>query len=116
MQPEQLTIGHAIARRAAQEGMDRALQGAENKVPRWGDMAYAWLLAYAKKHERFMGWMLVKASALDDGFPTPENEKAWGGVIKRAARAGVIVHAGTAKDPYRHCNPIPVWRSTVYGT
>lgn len=112
----QLDITFEIARRAAREGMDRAEQGAENKVPKWGELAYAWIVAYAKRNERFTGWMLVKAASHDPNFPAPENEKAWGGPIQRAARRGVIVRDGTEKDPYRHGNPIPVWRSTVYGS
>lgn len=112
---EQLDITFEIARRAAQEGMDRALQGAENKVPTWGELAFNWLVAYAKKNAHFTGWMVVKASSLDPNFPIPENEKAWGSPIQRAARRGIIVKDGTTKDPYRHGNPIPVWRSKVFG-
>lgn len=111
----QLDISFESARRAAQEGMERAEQGAENKVPKWGELAYHWLVEYARRTERFTGWMVVKAASNDPNFPRPDNEKAWGGPIQRAARRGVIVRAGTQKDPYRHGNPIPLWRSTIYG-
>ncbi len=111
----QLRIEHAIAASLAREGMERAEQHAENKIPKWGELAYRWIERYARQHERFTGWMLVKAASNDPNFPTPPNEKAWGGPIQRAARRGIIERVGTEKDPYRHGNPIPVWRSTIFG-
>lgn len=110
--PEQLTIEHAIAR--ADEGMRRSLERAERETPDWGDLAYRFLEGYARAHERFAGWMVVKAAANLGDFPTPPNAKAWGAVIQRAARAGVIERVGIAKDPNRHGNPIPLWGSRVY--
>ena len=110
----QLRIEHEIARRQADEGMGRALDRAERDVPKWGDIAFARIVAYAKQHESFCGWMVVKAAAMDPNFPHPENEKAWGAPMQRAAREKVIERAGTVKDPNRHGNPIPLWRSLVY--
>ena len=112
---EQLTILHEIARRQAQEGMDRALESAEQVVPKWGDIAFAWIERYARSHQRFTGWMLVKAAANDPNFPPPPTEKAWGGPIQRASRRGIIRRVGTEKDPHRHGNPIPLWESTICG-
>lgn len=114
MEHNQLTIDQEIARRQAEEGMGRALDRAERQTPQWGELAYQRIVAYAKKHERFCGWMVVKATALDPTFPAPPNEKAWGGPMQRAARAKVIERVGTAKDPNRHGNPIPLWASRIY--
>lgn len=114
-EPVQLSIQHEIARHAAQDGMDRALSGAESVVPKWGETAYQFLVEYARRHQRFAGWMCVKSAALDPNFPQPPNEKAWGGPIQKAARRGVIRRVGTTEDPHRHANPVPLWESTVYG-
>ena len=103
------------AKRLADSGMQRALDHAERVVPSWGERAYQRIVAYAKQHETFCGWMVVKAAALDPTFPEPPNQKAWGGPMQRAARAGIIERIGTAKDPNRHCNPIPLWKSRVFG-
>ena len=111
---QQLDITHEIARRQAEEGMGRALDRAERAVPRWGDLAFDRIVTYAKAHETFCGWMVVKAAALDPNFPQPENEKAWGAPMQRASRERVIERIGIAKDPNRHGNPIPLWRSLVY--
>lgn len=112
----QLTIRHAIAASIAQDGMDRALDTTEKSIPDWGDLALDYIKRYAKRHPVFAGWMIVKAAACDPNFPAPESEKAWGQPIKMAAKAGIIARDGTTKDPNRHGNPVPVWRSTVYET
>ena len=106
---EQLTIEHEIARRQAERGMHRALERAADGLPEWPELAYWFLRAYAGRHERFAGWMVVRAAAASPDFPSPPNAKAWGGVIQRAAREGLIARCGTARDPHRHCNPIPLW-------
>lgn len=110
-QPE---FDFAAAAAAAELGIRRALDRAERAVPTWGDIALAFLRKYAEQHERFAGWMVVKSAALDPAFPKPPNDKAWGGPIKKAAHTKIIEFAGTTKDPNRHCNRIPVWRSLVY--
>lgn len=110
----QLTIQHAIAASLAQDGMDLALDNTEKVTPTWGDMAVDYIRRYAKRHPVFAGWMIVKAAACDPNFPAPESEKAWGQPIKRAAKAGIIKRDGYTKDPNRHNNDIPKWKSLVY--
>ena len=108
----QLTIYDALAK--ADQGMGRALDRAERQTPAWGEIAYRFIEEYARQHAEFPGWVVVKSAAVTVNFPEPPTEKAWGAVIKRAARARVIERAGTVKDPNRHGNPIPLWRSLVY--
>ena len=109
---QQLTIDDAIQQ--AEAGMRQALDHAESDIPGWGELAYQRIVAYAKQHERFCGWMVVKAAAMDPAFPAPPTEKSWGAPMKRAAHAGIIERVGTAKDPNRHGNPIPLWQSRVF--
>jgi hypothetical protein len=99
----------AIAREKAEQGMRRTLSAAERRTPGWGDIAYEFLRDYAKVNERFTGWMVVRSAA--ERIPEPPNPKAWGSVIQKAARAGVIRKVGTTPDVHRHGNPIPVWES-----
>lgn len=113
--PEQLDIMQAIARSQAEEGMRRSLEHAEAELDNWGDIAFEFLKAYARSHESFAGWMVVRKSENDGHFPTSPNAKAWGAVIHRAARLKIIERVGTTKDPHRHGNPIPLWRSLIYG-
>lgn len=111
---QQLTLAHQVAREVAERGMRRSLDAAESEWPQWADMASAYLRAYAARNEHFAGWMVVRAAANDVFFPAPPNAKAWGMVIRRAARAGLIEAAGMTTDPHRHSNPIVLWRSRIF--
>lgn len=100
-------VAHRRAREAAEEGMQRVLDLAERATPGWAELAYAFVCDYAKTRERFTGWMMVQDSR--HVVPPPPNPKAWGPVILRAARRGVIRKVGHTPDVNRHGNPIPVW-------
>lgn len=93
-------------------GITRAVSNAEGKTPGWSDLALAWIRLYAYEHrgEKFIGRDIVLASR-NAGVIQPPNDKAWGGPMMRAARAGVIRKVGTAPDPNRHCNPVPLWEA-----
>ena len=112
--PEQLTLAHDIARRHAETGMQRALERAADGMPQWPELAFDFLRTYARANENFAGWMVVRSAANTFEFPAPPTAKAWGAVLKRAVREGVIACAGMTKDPHRHGNPIPLWKSLVY--
>jgi hypothetical protein len=98
------------ARREAQEGIDRAVEAADREVASWSDNALAWVKLYAtlNRGKRVIGADIVQAS-IAHKIIQPPNPKAWGGPIQRAARAGYIVKVGTAPDPNRHTNPVPLW-------
>lgn len=98
------------ARRDAQEGIDRALATAEREIEGWGDLAYRFIRNYAtvNKGKRVIGHEIIKAS-VSYGIVQPGNSKAWGGPLQRAARNGLILKVGTAADPNRHTNPVPLW-------
>lgn len=51
-----------------------------------------------------------------DGFEDPPDGRAWGSVVMRAAKAGIIKRIGYApmKSPNCHANPKSVWRSLVF--
>ena len=112
--PEQLTISHEIARRHAETGMQGALERAADGMPQWPELAFDFLRRYARLHRDFAGWMVVRSAATSPNFPAPPTGKAWGAVIKCAARLGWIERVGMTKDPFRHGNPIPLWRSLLH--
>lgn len=101
----------AVAERNA--GMQRATDHAEADHPNWGVLALDYLKAYAATHERFPGWFVTKAASLSKAVPEASG-KAWGSIFTKAARQGWIVRDGFDKDPNRHMNPCPVWRSMCY--
>ena len=98
------------ARRDAQKGIDQAVAAAERKVSGWSAVALEFIRLYClqRKGERCTGHDIVKASKAK-GVIQPENAKAWGGPIQRAAREGLIRRVGYTDDPNRHGNPIPLW-------
>lgn len=101
------------ARRAAQDGIDQAVAAAERSAPGWSTEAFAFIRKFAEQQrgKRYIGHEIVQAS-IAAGVAQPQNEKAWGGPIQRAARAKVITRVGYAEDPNRHGNPVPLWETT----
>lgn len=111
-------MNNAAARQAgddgAMRGMTRAVEHADKKVPRWSDMAF----------EYVMDWLALTDSGseliapelrewcYEHGLPRPPSEQSWGWVIKRAKKAGLIVHGGftTYGDTKMHTQSIMVWR------
>jgi hypothetical protein len=100
------------AKRAAQDGIDRAVAAADRSIAGWSDFAFDFikLWASANSGKRAIGHDIVQAS-IAAGIAQPPNPKAWGGPIQRAARIGVIRKVGTAPDPNRHTNPVPLWEA-----
>lgn len=101
------------ARAARDDGMQRAVEHADRVTPMWSDMAYAFLEGYAREHELFTTEDMRFASA--GTIPSPDEGRAWGGVVQRASRAGLIRLDGfvTARDPKVHCNVVKRWRSRI---
>jgi hypothetical protein len=102
----------AAARAARDDGMQRAATHADDVVARWTDNALAFVKAYAQLHQHLTG-EYVRFFAESQGLPAAPDNRAWGAVMIRAARAGLIEKDGwtTARDPKGHCHPIAQWRS-----
>lgn len=96
------------ARRDA--GMARARDHAEADVPGWGDHAYALLHQYAL--DQRMPWTCeaFRPWAYDRGLPVPANERAWGPVVQRAIRAGLIERVGYAPAASSNGSPKATYR------
>ena len=110
---QQMTLDDALA--AANTGMARALDRAERDTPDWADTAYKFLEQYAARNREFPGFFVTAASELDKSFPVPSNERAWGGIYRRAQKDGIIIKiAQRMKHPKRHGSEAIVYRSLVY--
>lgn len=99
-----------FARAARDEGISRAVDRVDRAIAGWSDLAFDFIKLYAQQHrgQTFIGRDITQA-AKSWGLIEPPNDKAWGGPMLRASRAGVIRKIGTAPDPNRHCNPVPLW-------
>lgn len=90
-------------------GIRRAVEHANVQVHGWSDQAYNFLLDYAKKHREFMVEDVREASK--GVVPVPPSTRAWGGVIVRASKAGVVKRKGfqKVKNAKAHCTPATLW-------
>jgi hypothetical protein len=82
-----------VGKRYADDGAKRAIDHAEIESPSWADKAGDFLIQYIKHGKEFMVEDLRLASR--GTIPEPPSLRAWGGVIKRAAKAGLIYRTGT---------------------
>jgi hypothetical protein len=94
-------------------GMQQALDHAERKEPKWGSIAYDFLLGFAQKHHVFISEDVSDASKRA-GFPQPPTDRAWGAVYTRAQNNGIIVKHGIGRSRRRHASICPLWRSKVF--
>ena len=96
--------GHQLAI----DGMNQALEHAEEVYENWGDHAFEMLKRYPG--EQFMAED-VREWAESMGFPSAPSNRAWGGVIARARRAGIIRRIGyrAVNNPKAHRTPATLW-------
>lgn len=98
-------------------GMERAARHADRVTPKWSVNAGVLLgtfcsrqRALGRRDQTFLTEDL-RDFASDQGFPEPPDRRAWGAVLVRAARAGVIRKVGYAKstDARRHSGVATEW-------
>ncbi len=94
-------------------GILNASIGAEIAVPGWSLEAFAFLKRFAEQHAQFMAEDVVKAAAADH-LPAPPDGRAFGGVIQRAVREGLIRKIGYAPAATSNLSPKCVWQSLVF--
>jgi hypothetical protein len=110
MQPEQ------IAHEKAESGMRRSLEHAEAESPGWSELAFKFVrLFWSQRGDKQCVGRDIVLAAKEYGLIQPPTDKAWGAVLKRAAKAGVMVRVGTAKDTNRHGNLVPLWAAAKDG-
>lgn len=66
--------------------------------PGWTDLAFAYFVRWCqgKRGQVITAEDVTDEYAMDANFVQPHDDRAWGAVIKRAIKAGVIVYV----DPY----------------
>lgn len=110
MNPLQLNILGAIEKRDA--GISLAEDHADAVSAGWAARAYQILLEFIKEyHNPFMVEELRAYAAVVD-FEAPPSNRAWGAVILRAVKNGLVVSAGynLTSNPKSHRTPARLWR------
>lgn len=102
------------SRQLAADGMERALDHADEATPGWSDQAVERVRQFAHIRSEFLGED-VRVWAHAQGLPLPPVACAWGAVMVRAAREGIIERDGyaTTRIPPQHSKPAVRWHSLV---
>ena len=88
-------------------GMTLASDHADAESAGWSDRAYAALLAAA---HAMGGSFTIEQARARCVVDAPPDGRAWGAVVNRAARAGVILKTGRfASATSSHGSPKPLW-------
>jgi hypothetical protein len=87
---------------------------ADSVDPLWSTSALDFLLKFmaANPGRTFLAEE-VRAFAYERGLPTPPDLRAWGGVLQKASKSGLIAPAGftTSKNRQAHMRPTQMWRA-----
>lgn len=99
------------AHEAAEQGMQAAVDHADAEQPNWSDDALDMVRIYFGQHTEGMVED-IRAFAESRGFTPAPSARAWGPVIRTAAREGIVVSKGYAevKNPKAHKTPATVWQ------
>jgi len=92
------------------KGIKQALDNANDTHEKWSEKAYKFLVNYIKSNNQFMTEDVRLASEKE--IPIPPSNRAWGGIVVRASKAGLISRVGFSivKNAKAHKTPASVWR------
>ena len=109
---EEQTLFDGVEQR--DRGIAQAVSHADRESPNWSDKAYDFLLDFLRTNTKFMAEDVRNASV--GIVPAPPSNRAWGAVIVRAAKKGIIRKVGfnKVKNPKAHCTPATEWESLYF--
>lgn len=91
-------------------GMQRAIDHANAVHANWAEDAYAFLIVFVASHQsEFLAEDVIGSSV--GIVPNPPDTRAWGSVIVRAKKEGIIRSNGfrAVKNKQAHNRPSTVW-------
>jgi len=95
---------------AAVDGMQRAVDHADDVEALWSTKAFGSLMAYAWAQTQPF---LIEDARLwahrHDGLPLPPDGRAWGAVVRKAARSRFIKRVGTGNAQSSNNSPKCLW-------
>lgn len=109
---EQLNIFEPTGADIRDAGMQQAIDHADEVDDKWSERAYHYLATFVNYHrEPFMAEDF-RAYCEKYKLPDPPSLRAFGGIIARAAKAGLIRRVGfkNVTNARAHCTPAAVWQ------
>jgi hypothetical protein len=104
---DDLFTAHERAEAERDAGIAQAQRSADQK---WLDEAWRWLNEHLRNNATFFS-----DDAWESGLERPREARAFGPVVLRASRAGLMVKTNEMRPRTSgHMTPAPVWRSLVY--
>jgi hypothetical protein len=96
----------------ARDGMAKAVKNADSVDLKWSEKAMSALCRFISLHKGPFQAEDVRRFAVS--VPHPPSLRAWGSVIVKAARLGLIEAVGyeTVSNPLAHSTPARVWRAS----
>ena len=94
--------------------IERAATAQEKRSPNWQDRAIALLSIYLVSHDTFITEDF-RTWATANGLDEPQEPRAYGAVIRRAVKSGMIRATGEYRQTTNiksHSRPMMVWRKT----
>jgi Asp-tRNA(Asn)/Glu-tRNA(Gln) amidotransferase A subunit family amidase len=100
---------------AKDEGIERAGDHADEVDPEWNNKAFEFLKRFIANHNGTFMTEEVRVYAEQMDLGRPPDNRAWGGVIKRALNKGMIESCGYSKtrNVKAHRTPAAVWRAVM---
>ena len=94
-------------------GIARAEDHAETEAPGWKDSALDMLRRYVREVGGRFQAEDVREFGRIQCLDEPPNSRAWGGVIVKAKKLGIIQFAGyeNVSNPRAHATPASLWES-----
>lgn len=109
-----MSLDLSQAKAAADYGIARVQQSAENTHKGWTDKAIDFLVLFARSNFTFMAED-VRVFAEENGLPTPPDKRAWGAAIRKARKLGLIEMIGYGPQRSVNCHGAPkaIWRGSL---
>lgn len=107
-----LNFNPAESEQAMIQGIETAKGHADKVDAKWSDRAYYHLWKFALNGKEFMIEDARRHLESAGLVPTPDNPRAWGGVVQKLASRGLIERVGYAavKNVKAHKTPATVWK------
>lgn len=81
----------------------------ESRTPGWTECAHEYLRRFLQTHhDAFLGEQYIWWST-HEGLAAPADKRAFGAVLRDAARRGVIRKTGKYSTATKNCSAKPVW-------